>query len=261
MGIYKEYIKNDIRSQLNYPVDFLIQLVIWSICSFLPFIALYALFTKFKNIGNWKIYECAMLYSVIVLSYDFARMIGRGFDDFHTLVQNGDIEIFLIRPHPIILQVFTSKFFLRRLAGIIHGISVLIFVCVHLKKILFSFTGVSALLFTIINTTLIFLSLFILYAGFCFFTIKKNLFSDLFIESIAEVSRVPMEYLNIIIRLFTVCVPLFYTAYIPLKEILFFDSKNICRMFFIPAFCSICSTLFSVFIFNTAKKSYRSVSC
>lgn len=93
---------------------------------------------------------------------------------------------------------------------------------------------------------------------FVFFTIKKNLFSDLFIESIAEVSRVPMEYLNIIIRLFTVCVPLFYTAYIPLKEILFFDNKNICRMFFIPAFCSI---LFSVFIFNTAKKSYRSVSC
>lgn len=111
MGIYKEYIKNDIRSQLNYPVDFLIQLVIWSICSFLPFIALYALFTKFKNIGNWKIYECAMLYSVIVLSYDFARMIGRGFDDFHTLVQNGDIEIFLIRPHPLVLQVFASKFF------------------------------------------------------------------------------------------------------------------------------------------------------
>ena len=31
---------------------------------------------------------------------------------------------------------------------------------------------------------------------FVFFTIKKNLFSDLFIESIAEVSRVPMEYLN-----------------------------------------------------------------
>lgn len=73
---------------------------------------------------------------------------------------------------------------------------------------------------------------------FVFFTIKKNLFSDLFIETIAEVSRVPMEYLNIIIRLFTVCVPLFYTAYIPLKEILFFDNKNICRMFFIPAFCS-----------------------
>lgn len=174
MGIYKEYIKNDIRSQLNYPVDFLIQLVIWSICSFLPFIALYALFIKFKNIGNWKIYEYAMLYSVIVLSYDFARMIGRGFDDFHTLVQNGDIEIFLIRPHPLVLQVFASKFFFKKACrNNTRYFSFNICMC-SFKKILFSFTGISALLFTIINTTLIFLSLFILYAGFCFFYNKEK---------------------------------------------------------------------------------------
>ncbi|WP_408631038.1 ABC-2 family transporter protein [Lutispora thermophila] len=78
----------------------------------IPFVGISVLFKRFNSIDNWNIYHLGVLYGIVGLAYNSSRMIGRAFDNFQKLILTGDLDVFYIRPHSIILQIFGSQFYL-----------------------------------------------------------------------------------------------------------------------------------------------------
>lgn len=113
-------------SQLKYPLDFFVQLLIWIIYTFIPIIGTYFMLDYFGEVGNFRKEHIFFLMGIVGISYDISRMIGRGFDNFHNFILQGDLDILLVRSVNLKLQIMESSIFLRRLSGIVNYIIIIV---------------------------------------------------------------------------------------------------------------------------------------
>lgn len=218
--LYFILINISIKSQLKYKLDFFIQLFIWIFYAFVPIISINMLILKFGNLGNWDSNRLLIGYSIIMISYDISRMVGRGFDNFHNYLENGMLDIFFIRPIGISTQIFGNEFFLRRLSGILSYFAVLIVsICKlgnYFEKTYIFFMAI----ILIIPNILIFLVLLYISSIFTIIFRKRNFISDILIDKTAFISYLPIDFLNKILKnFFTFLVPMYYCYYIPLNTI------------------------------------------
>lgn len=217
-------IKISIKCQLKYKLDFFVQLIIWSIYAFIPIIAVDLLIKKFGNLGNWTQYNIFIGYAVIMLSYDLARMIARGFDNFHNYVENGSLDIILVKPLGVFLQIMGNEFFLRRFSGIISYIF-LLFLSISKLDIEMNKLYISIfILFIVISIVLLFISLLIFSSIFTLIFKKRNLISEILVDKTAFISYVPTNMLNKIVKTFLIYfIPIYFCYYIPMNKIFICD--------------------------------------
>ncbi len=259
--IYFKLVKNDIKSQVSYKLDFYSQLIIWSIYTFLPFLTISLLFSRVERIGEWDIYAISIMYGIVGVAYDSARMFGRGFDSFEKFLINGDLDVFFIRPLSIRFQIYSSRFFIRRVAGILQYIFILIYGLNNFKT-----DSIMALLFTIgiciINMFLVFMGLLIIYSSICFLTIKKNFFSEVVVDNVAVLGYYPIEYLNKPIKLiFMYIIPIWFSAFFPMKIALFGSENMSLVLYLVVGFViSLVFFILSNFFFGINVKKYQSVN-
>lgn len=257
LSIYITCIKNDICSQVSYLKDFIVQLIVWSIYSILPFFSIILLVQNFGKVGDFGTMQIAILYGVIHVSYDIARMFARGFDNFPQLLHSGDLDIFFIRPLPIVFQIFSSSVFIRRLAGIIQGLFIILWGC---SSYHYQLSLLIVIMYSIFLTCILYVSLLIIYSSICFITIKDNLFANLIIDSSVSVGYYPIEYIKKPVRtVFTYIVPIAVCVYYPLKPILLnegLDFTILCIAGFVTLLCMI----FSIMIFQYCKRFYKSTN-
>ncbi len=259
ISIYKSLILNDIKSQVSYKGDFVVQMFIWTLYTFLPFLTLSFLFSRVNSIGEWDVYSIAIVYGVVGIAYDGARMLGRGFDSFEKLLANGDLDIFFIRPLSITFQIYSSKFFVRRIAGIIQYITVLIYGLINFDSSNLVSIFVVAV-FCIINMFLMFLGLLIFYSSICFFTIKKNFFSEVVVDSVATLGYYPIEYMNKPLELiFMYIIPIFFSVYLPMKNVLFGEGTEL-KYLVIGFIVSFIFLKLATTVFNLNTKQYQSTN-
>ncbi len=257
--IYKNLVINDIKSQVSYKVDFIAQIIIWSLYTLLPFFTLSLLFARVESVGEWNVYSISIVYGVVGIAYDGARMIGRGFDSFEKLLVNGELDVFFIRPLSITFQVFSSKFFLRRIAGIVQYLAILVFGLVNFESNDLSSIIIVGL-FCIINMFLVFLGLLIIYSSICFFTIKKNLFSEVVVDNVASLGYYPLEYFNKPLELiFMFIIPIFFSVYLPMKTVLF-TGTGVVKYVALGVLLSVVFFKIAHILFSFSIKQYQSTN-
>lgn len=265
LGIFKRYIlliKNDIKAQLRYPLDFTMQIFIWFIYSFIPIMGLYILFERFGSIGEWGMYHIGYSYGVISFGYDLARMLGRGFDNFHKYTIDGSLDTLLIRPLSLKLQIMGNNFFLRRISGLINYTLILIISIFKLKPSIYFDLPIIMLMTVvlIISVSIFFMGLLLVYASSCIFTVHRNIISDLLVDNLVKVSYLPLNYINKILRFVLLYViPIGIISYYPIKNILFGNSysKLALSIFLSLSISNICIFITSK-VFDFSLGSYKS---
>jgi ABC-2 type transport system permease protein len=236
----------------------------WLIFTILPFFGLVIIFEKFKSIGSWNLWQVGVLYSILGLAYDTARMIGREFDAFHRLVKSGDLDLFFIRPIPIFLQVLGSNLFLRRIAGIIQYITIYIICLANLEPEILSVSLIITSLSAYLGAFFVFLGLLMIYASTCIFTIERNSFVDFIVDLSLKIGYLPLDVLNIVLKSFFLWViPLGIIVYTPIKSAMTMPNNTLKNIFHSCVALAI-GTAFIIIcyiIFNTSLKKYKSVNC
>ena len=217
---YLFFAKLDVQSQLKYPLDFFVQQLIWLVYTIIPYLGLRILFENISTLGEWTVYHVGILYGVIGLAYDLSRMLGRSLDDFHKLILRGELDLFLLRPVSLPLQLFGSNVFLRRLAGIVQYLAVLLY-SIH-KGMAPSAALFAGILISTLGTFLVFLGLLFCNATLCLFTVRKSLFSELVVDTTATLGYYPLKFIQKAVRaLFFTVIPVGVTAYLPISRLLF----------------------------------------
>lgn len=226
--IYILLISISIKSQLKYKLDFIIQLIVWMIYSFIPIISIDILIMKFGNLGNWDSSLLFISYSIIMFSYDFSRMVGRGFDNFHNYVENGKLDIILVRPWGISLQILGNDFFLRRLSGILTYLILLIISISKLNIEFNKFYIFVCIMFLSLSTIFIFFSLLYISSIFTIIFRKRNFISSIIFDKAAFVTYLPLNLLNKVLKyFFTFIVPMYYCYFVPLDNIFNYNNSQI----------------------------------
>lgn len=215
-------IRLQIRSQLQYPVSFILEVISGVIILGFYFVAFALTFSRFDNIGGWSLGEVAFVWGLAEFSFGTMDMFFSGFDydAFGPMIRRGQFDQLLLRPANITLQVFGSRFVLRRLGKMIEGLIIFIY---SLSLIQIEWTALKLIYLPVLVISQVFFfgSLFIIGATTTFWTMERLEILNIFTYGGSEVMSYPMYIFPRPIRmLFTYIVPAIFLSYYPAVYIL-----------------------------------------
>ncbi len=219
-AIYARLVGAHLRGQLQYRVSFLLQIGATFLSVFTEFVAILILFNTFPSMAGWSIGEIALLYGLVSIALGVVDMFGSGFEHVSALVKSGEFDRLLVRPVSPFLQVLASEVQLRRVGRIGQGL-VTLGLATRWVGIVWTPLHVGIALAAILSTAVVFLTVWVISAATCFWTIEQSEVQNIFTYGGAELASYPIHIYNRAMQLvFLYLVPLGLTTYYPALTIL-----------------------------------------
>ncbi len=256
MKLYFKYMKINLKAELQYKKSFIMSLIAQLFIFFGYYFTILCLFDKFSNVKGFTLYDVLFTFSVIQFGYSFCEVFFRGVDLFDELIIKGEFDKILIRPRNILLQVFCEKMLFSRLSKVLEAIIILIISLVNIN-VVWSFNKVLVLIFMLFSSIILFLSIFILAASYCFITIKGLEVRNLLTDGGKQIAQYPIGiFKKGIILVFTYIIPFGLINYYPLLYLL---GKSNSNLYMISPLFTIIYFILSIIIFYKGVKRYTSV--
>ena len=213
--LYLHFVKLRIRSQMEYRLSFLFHLFSQVSISVIDFFMIALLFNRFKQLGEWSLWEVGFLYGLIGICFAVAEMIGRGFDTFQTSILRGDFDTVLIRPIDTFFQVFSHEFLLRRVGRLAQAVVVFLIANSQLT-LTWSAVKTGYLAISLVSGICFFLGLFVIGATTCFWTVQSIEIINIFTNGGVFMGSYPFSIYQWWFRhFFTFIIPLACVNYFP----------------------------------------------
>lgn len=255
MKLILKYLSTHLKVDLEYRASFILTAIAQGIVMLVELFAINSLFHKFGLLDTYNINELLLGFSIVWLGFSLTEMFFRGFDHFSELIIHGNFDILLIRPRNIYLQIFGSDICYEKISRVL--VSLFLFISSSLKVIkTITFLKLLTLFLIVIGCVIIFVSIFIIGAAFCFITIQGLEVVNIFTDGSRQLTQYPMGIYKPIIRtIFTFIIPLTCVNYYPIK-FLTGNTTNIIYIF-LPL-VSIIFLIISILIFNKGIRKYNS---
>src|SRR5690349_15742938 len=158
---------------MQYPGSFLLTSLGAFAATGVDFIAIWALFSRFRQVAGWRFGEVALFYGVISVSFALADALTRGFDVFgDQFVKTGDFDRVLVRPRSTVLQLLGYEIRATRIGRLAQGALVWV-VAVHLTSIDWTVGVWLTLIFAVAGGTALFCGILVLQATLAFWTVES----------------------------------------------------------------------------------------
>lgn len=221
ISLYRRLISMQIKAQLQYKVNLLIEIVTSLASTGIEFIALLMYFIPFPTLLGWKMGEVALLSAVVSIGFGCAELVGAGIDNFPSTIRRGEFDQVLLRPVGAFLQVIGSDFLLRRFGRITQGLLAFVVALHFLPGLHWTPGKLIILLLGIGSGALMFIAILLLGATLCFWTVETTELTNILYYGGREMLSYPMTiYGQTLQRVFLFVIPLAFGSYIPVCYIL-----------------------------------------
>lgn len=256
MGLYFKFMKIHFKSELQYKISFILSFISQFFVFFGYYFTIICLFDKFSNIKGFTMYEVLFTFSIIQFGYSFCETFFRGVDQFDDLIVNGSFDRLLLRPQNILLQVFANEVSFVKASRLIQSIIIFIIAFINVD-IVWNIAKIITLVFMIISSISVFLSIFILSASYCFITIKGLEVRNLFTDGGKHMAQYPIGiFKKGFVFFFTFIIPFGFVNYYPLLYLI--DKTNNTFLVFSPLI-TLVYLVPSIIMFYKGIKRYSSV--
>lgn len=256
MSLYLKYFKIHIKSDLQYKMSFILTFISQFFVFFGYYFTILCLFDKFSNIKGFTMYEVLLTFAVIQFGFAFCETFFRGIDKFDDLIVQGSFDRLLLRPRSILLQIFCEKVQLVKISRLLQAIVILIIAIINIE-VTWNIEKILTLLFMIISSVFIFLSIFILTASYCFLTVKGLEVRNVLTDGSKHMAQYPIGiFKKGFVSFFTFIIPFGFVNYYPL---LFILGRETNKLSIISPLITILYLIPSIIIFYKGIKRYSSV--
>jgi len=215
MKLYFSYVSMLFKSQMQYKASFLMTALGQFLVSFTAFLEMYFMFSRFHRVEGFTLSEVLICFAVTLMAFSVAECFVRGFDVFPRLIRSGQLDRLLVRPRNVVFQVLTSTIEFSRIGRLLQAILMLCYAIPNCG-VLWTWDKVLTLVLMLIGGIAIFSSLFVLYAGFSFFTIEGLEFMNIFTDGSREFGKYPMAiYGEGVLKFLTYVIPIALFQYYP----------------------------------------------
>jgi ABC-2 type transport system permease protein len=221
LRLYGRYVAVSLRAQMQYPFAFIATSLGAFASTVVDFIAIWALFARFRQIDGWRFEEIALFYGVISVAFALADAFTRGFDIFGELyVKTGDFDRLLVRPRSTILQLLGYELRATRIGRLGQGMLAWA-VGMQLSSIDWTFGAWATLLFAVLGGFALFSGILILQATLAFWTVESLEIGNTLTYGGVEAAQYPLDIYARWFRTFlTYIVPLACVSYFPVATVL-----------------------------------------
>lgn len=218
--LYFRLIGITIRSQMQYRASFLLMTFGNFIVTFIEFVGILVLFSRFGSLHGWRLEEAAVFYGMINCGYALSEAFGRGFDKFDLQVIHGEFDRTLLRPRSTGLQVLAHDFELLRAGRLLQGLVILIWGFVQIG-VAWNPAKIVLLGVSILGNVGIFTGLMVIQATMCFWSTQGLELMNSFTSGGVEAVQWPLPiYQKWFAAFFIVIVPLACVNYFPVLAVL-----------------------------------------
>jgi ABC-2 type transport system permease protein len=218
--LYFKYVRISIHSQLQYRVSFILMMLGNFLVSFIDFIGIWVLLSRFSSLKGWHMAEIALFYGLINIAFAISEGLGRGFDMFYLQVINAEFDRTLLRPRTTVLQVLGHDFQLLRAGRLLQGTAVLVWASLNLG-LDWSPAKLGLLVFAVSSGVMVFTGLMVMQAALCFWSTQSLEIVNSFTYGGVEATQWPLPIYNRwFAKVFIFLIPLACVNYFPALAIM-----------------------------------------
>ena len=210
-----------IKSQLQYPLSFLMQTLAQLVMEGGEMMALILLIDRFDRLNQWGPGDLYFFFGVMSVSFYLTEIFGRGITgNFPSMVRTGQLDTILLRPRGIVTQVLCSAADPRRITCIVVGVVSLVLGS-NLAKIAWSVWKVLLLAESVFFSFWLLLGLFMVEAILSIHSVKSVELANALTYGGRSACEYPSDIFPRPLRmLFTVIAPFALVMHVPASAIL-----------------------------------------
>jgi ABC-type uncharacterized transport system ATPase subunit/ABC-type uncharacterized transport system permease subunit len=188
--VYRTILGSRIRSQLAYRTSFWLNVVTSVAVGVVEFIELYAILANVPVFGGLNLPQAALVFALAGMGFALAEVVFGQLDTMPTYLRLGRLEVMLVRPMPLMLQLITSDFQLRRLGRVAINV-VIMFIVLPTLHLDYTPGTIYLLLITPFVGAAIYAAFFATAGGLQFFLINGAEFTSAFVYGGAYAGQLP----------------------------------------------------------------------
>lgn len=216
LRLYQRLISMELRAQAQYKINLAIDIATYFCITSLEFVAILIIFGSFPSLLGWSIGEVALLAALTSISFGLAEMFGAGIDAFDITIRRGEFDRIMLRPLSAFIQVIGSDFRLRRLGRITQGIIAFLVALHLLHGLIWTPLKLIILLISLLSGAVIFISILLLGATLCFWTVETTELTNILTYGGREMLTYPITIYNRPLQgFFLFVVPLAFGTFVP----------------------------------------------
>ena len=171
--LYLHSMRMLIRSQLQYPASFFMQILAQLVMEGGEMLAVILLVDRFERLNRWEAGDLFFFFGLMSVTFYLTECFGRGITgNFPYLVRTGQLDTFLARPRGTLTQVLCSAVDPRRITCIVVGIAALVMGCSQ-SHVVWSFQKAVLFAEAVICGFFLLLGLFTVEGIFCIYSVKS----------------------------------------------------------------------------------------
>jgi ABC-2 type transport system permease protein len=212
---YSAVLRSRMRSQQAYPLSFAADMLSSLLVGAVEFAEVWVIYHNVRVLGGLDLHAMLLLFGLSNLSFAIAQIVLGHTDTVPTYIRAGTLDVFHLRPQPLLLQLITSDISLRRLtrAGVA---AVVLAIGIDTNGIDWTVTNVALLTMSLATGIALFGGLFVCAAGLQFFLIDGSEMTNSFTYGGAFAAQQPSSVFGPEMRLlFGFAVPVSFVAYLP----------------------------------------------
>jgi len=223
---YKAVLASRIRAQRSYRASFALDLGSSLLVGLVELAEVWILFHNVTVLGGMTFASIALVFGLADMAFALADLAFGHCDRLPTYVRAGTLDVFYLRPQPLLAQLVASDISLRRLARCVVGAAALGYGLV-VADVHWSIPTVALLVVTFLSGCAIFSALFICAAGLQFFLINGAEMTNAFVYggryAATQPGRVWPGLLKVV---FGMVFPVAFAAYLPVLRVVDLPSPH-----------------------------------
>jgi ABC-2 type transport system permease protein len=212
---YRAVLGSRVRSQRSYRANFAVDLLSSLLVGLIELAEVWVLFSNVSRIGGLDFADILVVFGLADLAFSLADLAFGHCDNLPTYLRAGTLDVFYLRPQPLLLQLITSDISLRRLARAAVGVAALAAGLVA-ADVEWSVSAVLLVALAVLSGTATFAAMFVWAAGAQFFLIDGAEATNAFVYGGRYAATQPASVWDRPLKvLFGFFFPMAFTAYLP----------------------------------------------
>ena len=223
---YKAVIASRVRAQRSHRASFRVDLVSSLLVGVVELAEVAVLYLQVDGIGGLDLRAVLLVFAIADTGFSLADMVVGHCDGIPTFIRAGTLDVFYLRPQPLLLQLVTSDLQLRRLARAAVGVAVLVAALVA-SDLTWDVETVALLALAMVCAPLTYAAMFVWAAGVQFFLVDGAETTNAFVYGGRYAATQPATvWGRPLLVVFGFFFPMAFTAYLPVVTLLDLDGAQ-----------------------------------
>jgi len=217
---YRAVLGSRVRARASYRIPFITDSLGAGLVGIVEFVETFLVFSATGAIGGFDVHAILLVFALAEIGFCLGDLAFGHLDSLPEYLRAGTLDIFYLRPQPLLAQLVTSDISLRRLARAAVGV-VILGVALWTNAIAWTIPRAAMLVLALVCSPLIYAALFVCAAGVQFFTVNAPEMPNAFTYGGRYAAVTPASVWPGPLRIFFGFVaPVAFTGYLPALVIL-----------------------------------------